>query len=787
MDTHTDICTRRIQEEDESNMERPKESQSSALGQQQPSGNLQVSAQQRVLTNIGNKTNSSKSNIDHSNEQQQQPIAKQRQPETNPLVNRRQFIKSSSSPSSLTTHKFGLRPTPSPPRLIIDHQTGDIVESYPANPVYLRTYQPLTPTDDEETPVSSQRVQIGPLRATAIGRDEAEDLSEHNEHGSQHSLGADSTTISEMSTSNRLNSSRQPTGSSSAAPRQFQQEPFQEGQVIPPPHSGKVYFAPPDTGTSSEPLPGPLGRPVAPLGVGGDSSLKRALDKLHQLPSSERHDIAIVTEPDGPDYGDRIQTRPEYVDSNKLDPIDEVNLDGPRQRSQPIGKVQGPSEFGSGRQRTVAQRADGRAILYAPNTPPSPLIVATSKQLHRSRSIRASPIPVSVSASASTSNQPSSSSVPATNNKRNTLNKDNNTMANQAAQDSKQTISRQHSSGSKNGKKPVAELGLYNFFFNLIVFLAFILSSLIIYFLSTQPLNLDCTSFRPTYTYVSLICCSVNLITICIFTFFYCCSGITRTLYANISASAFIVTIYSILVALNLALAIVFFLVNTCNSEKLHKTHSLLAYRGQLIAQSDAENQDENQATNEYQKIFMQDHSFRLNPLASFDSVSSSYNRLTISEQRLAKVLEELEFLEDFEEGKELAREKPRLLIKRHNQEDDDGSQPPVVIDDESPPDTSPRSSPPATTTAAAELDYYNEQQYAVLPQMSPIEAFWEYLKSLFDEFRQKFHRFLVTYDLKFLGSLHALCAICFQYLAMKVAVLRSYYTSLRPHSSSYA
>jgi len=258
-------------------------------------------------------------------------------------------------------------------------------------------------------------------------------------------------------------------------------------------------------------------------------------------------------------------------------------------------------------------------------------------------------------------------------------------------------------------------------------------------------------------------------------------------LYANISASAFIVTIYSILVALNLALAIVFFLVNTCNSEKLHKTHSLLAYRGQLIAQSDAENQDENQATNEYQKIFMQDHSFRLNPLASFDSVSSSYNRLTISEQRLAKVLEELEFLEDFEEGKELAREKPRLLIKRHNQEDDDGSQPPVVIDDESPPDTSPRSSPPATTTAAAELDYYNEQQYAVLPQMSPIEAFWEYLKSLFDEFRQKFHRFLVTYDLKFLGSLHALCAICFQYLAMKVAVLRSYYTSLRPHSSSYA
>ena len=110
----------------------------------------------------------------------------------------------------------------------------------------------------------------------------------------------------------------------------------------------------------------------------------------------------------------------------------------------------------------------------------------------------------------------------------------------------------------------------------------------------------------------------------------------------------------------------------------------------------------------------------------------------------------------------------------------------PTVIDDQLPylqqpgqPGTvQPQAKSPSTTSTSIS-DFFNQEHasgYEQVPEVSPIEAAWEYVKEQAHQFKRNFYKFLIHYDLKFIGALHALCAACFQYLAIKVAVARSYY-----------
>lgn len=336
----------------------------------------------------------------------------------------------------------------------------------------------------------------------------------------------------------------------------------------------------------------------------------------------------------------------------------------------------------------------------------------------------------------------------------------------------------------------IEDFNLYDFCFNFRTLLACLLSSLIIYLL-VWPLSLDCSQYRPTYTYISIIVSSVNLICIVVFTLFWYCNGVTRTLYANLSSSAFIITIYSILVAINLALAILFFFINTCHFQRLIKTSTTplivaitpsplslpVTVTATATTQLDPdqpiampliiglppriESTLEMLSANEEQKQQQQQQG-TFNGLASnrnLHSILADPSELMINVNKNNKqlVLNKRWLLDE-----EQDRANEPQQQQDHQQHSLDGSQaggggngyPPLAHEPPPPP-------PP--------IDYYSE---------SPVEVAWEYLKEQVVTFKRKFNQFLQQYDLRFIGALHALCAICLQYMAMKVAVVRSYFCS---------
>lgn len=683
---------------------------------------------------------------------------------------------------------------------MIDHKTGDIIESYPEHPVYLRTYQPVTDAANQQ----QQR------RQQFFSGKEEEDARSLDDSTATSILEANTIASSDMSSTSRDQPRLMPQ-------QQQQQRPTHGGRpaaaasvqagVIPPPHSGKVYFAPPDVGPSSAsaqnplvPRPTPIGHnnnhhqqhhqhhhhhPHHPQSQHPSEAFKQALNRLHQMPSHERHDIAIVTEPDDYDFDD-------VVDANEVAAMAYMAAAANQQQSRnfpeikiaadnvtaaghsmPLMAVQPSRHHASGgRGVTVAtgnaaaaapsspsssQRNDKRAILYTPK-PQTPLSSKQQIVLQRGPSIR---------------NKPTSSSPQNYNHTNATTTSLSPTTithnTSKLGQNRRKLLHTQSSSIVDTLDTPIEQFDLYNFCYNIRVLLILLLSSACIYLLVSPPLHLDCSKYRPTYTYVSLICSSVNLIWVVIFTLFWYCNGITRTLYANISSSAFIVTIYTILVGLNLALAIVFFLVNTCYSQKLHETKSVLAdHVYALPSNLDSSYYARNTLTN--------------NELDSLD-LPISYARI----KEITDSVEHLEFL-DSPEGPVGYLSKQRLFRRQDGDFDSpNAANLPNVIDDLVETTTTAMSATTTTLTSTTEdedLLYDGEQTTMMMPQMSPIEAFWEYIKQAINGMKQKFRRFLTTYDLKFLGALHALCAICFQYLAMKVAVVRSYYCL---DSSAYA
>jgi hypothetical protein len=598
---------------------------------------------------------------------------------------RAKFIKSKSSPSSLTTHKFGLRPTPSPPRLIIDHQTGDIVESYPERPVYLRTYQPIEPDEDDERNDGerARSLQVEARISSSAGRQQHNkclannSVQHHNQHHSRPTN--DNHASSDQSNHHRMAHNQRPAG------------------VPAPPHAAaKVYFAPPATGSPSfgdQP-------PAAAAPSSSSSSRERARASfrraINQLTEAERTDIAIVTEPD--DY------------------------EGAGGGGRPPAEVRVTATSASKGDALLAARQQQRR-----QQPPS-----AASQLYEQPALRRAAGPHQQHAKHASNGAGKEGAAPET----------------------------------KIDKPPAIEhFGLYGFCFSLRVLLVLLLSASIVYLLAVN-LHADCAKYRPASTYVSMITSSVNIISVTIFTLFWYCNGVTRTLYQNISASAFMVTIYSIMVAINLALAITFFFIDTCHFQKMLATHSAQAeWERPLIGAG-----SEDLLAVDGHRARRALHDERLPPgvaiTGTLDSIGQHHSRREAPEhgrqaQKWPRAL-----------ALSLNHDDPNVIDDQLANQDQDQDQDQFVA-------PSTTAAPASTTTATVDdAGYSHEAGYHErAPPMSPIEAGWEYVKERARAFGRAFYKFLLVYDLKFIGALHALLAACFQYLAIKLAVARSYFS----------
>lgn len=362
----------------------------------------------------------------------------------------------------------------------------------------------------------------------------------------------------------------------------------------------------------------------------------------------------------------------------------------------------------------------------------------------------------------------------------------------------------------------IEDFSLYNLDFIFRVLLVLSISSFIIYLL-VRPLATDCARYRPTFSYISIIICSVNLICTLVFSLFWYCSGVTRTLYANLSSSAFIVSSYSILVAVNLALGILLFFVNTCHFQRIIATRSNLIGSGdpldhqplKLYASGDGRQLAVNAlllSPNEINLLWPPSTTEMPPEVAPTHSGQLRWRRhsgVRAAQPQLqpqaplqapsAKPVDELLL------GTRLYA--TASTVASGGGGDGGGSnkrQAGYSADadaDITQPDETATSEPidggPSRSDAEPELAASNEHSSASAsdepplplpaaptPSMSPIEAFWVYVKGRLALARRHFSRFLLHYDLKFIGALHALCAICLQYLAIKVAVVRSHFCS---------
>jgi len=573
--------------------------------------------------------------------------------------------RSQSSPSSLTTHKFGLRPTPSPPRLIIDHKTGDIVESYPEQPIYLRTYQPL---DDEEGQLEESALDDSlahPYPPPLSSRSEFEQYNQllADQYGRQH----------EVATSMQAgNMSRN-------------QVPYRP--VIPPPHSAgnKVYFAPP------EPSAGHLFSQQQPL--------------LSQAPFDEAS------------YPFRSQN-----ERNQL--LEQAREATTTSGSARFGRPAEQQLEGSPFKRAVGRLNDSARTDVA--------IVTDSEQFGQQASLRVT----------------ATNRLVAPKSKRN---------VNQEQGEPQQQLGGKFNQPHRI-RPAIEDFNLYDLFYCSHTLMVVALSSLIIYLLAfIVPISVDCSLFRPTYTYISIIVSSVNLVCIIIFTLFWFCNGVTRTLYANLSSSAFIITIYSILVAINLALAILFFFINTCHSQRLLSTSKsplpVVSHRN-LIVNPGGEQ------------------------LASMSLLARGGSLLGSLDDRKLEALgggggggegasKSWYHSIDGEDSRGAGASGNGGGRQRGRRASGEGGEP------------RPLDGAPAGGRDLEELESeLGAQATPTVYALSPIEAAWEFARDHFRNSRRNLLHFLVKYDLRLIGAKHAVCAISLQYMALRVAVVRSYFCS---------
>lgn len=573
--------------------------------------------------------------------------------------------RSQSSPSSLTTHKFGLRPTPSPPRLIIDHQTGDIIESYPEQPVYLRTYQPVD--DSEATSLTNQADDSSAFEVSLLQAG-PESLSDNYNYFNQ---DRDSLVDSVYKLSNQ--------GMMSGSSR----TPSRSGNIIPPPHSAaltnKVYFAPPLPGGTS-----------LHLNSTNDNQIRASISNHQPSDDDDRRMVASLS----------------GSDQSMFNP------------AHPLQRIQTGSHNSSFK-RALNKLEYGNHPQLISSTGKTDIAFVTS-----SPTFKSGQVPTMNITSTNLIDRP-----------------------NQPPQHSKLA--------GRYEVPSIESFKLYNFCFNFRVVLAILISALIIYLL-VKPLNLDCFSYRPTYTYISIILASVNLTCITVFSLFWFCSGVTRALYANLSSSAFIVTIYSILVAVNLALAIMFFFINTCNYQKIAHTRPLIAHAVVISNPMDSE-----------------EFTSTTNGLRSPEALLGNL-KVQGGPDRVAFKKREVNLLGSEKLGHSITHMDSnianKLRLRRDMQDDENGYDPPTKLKELRP-------------AVAPTVDKHFDQDYGdsdssqpATPTISPIEAAWNYLREQAQVTKRNFYLFLISYDLRFIGALHALCAICLQYLAIRIAVVRSYF-----------
>lgn len=629
--------------------------------------------------------------------------------------------RSQSSPSSLTTHKFGLKPTPSPPRLIIDHKTGDIVESYPEQPVYLRTYQPL----DNTGSVFGAPLVVGAALPSGASVDDSD--------ADQSSSLGPNLRIDFEPDGRSVAASARPTTMSGSHRRAHRSPSGDEPRpLIPPPHSNKVYFAPPACQPHqlhpNQPLPPPA---AAPSGASQGASL---FDRQQQLElAAAATDLSVAT----------------------------ANNRQNQQHQQGATADQWRQLAGAAMVSAPQQQHFRRTLNRLDENAPTHIAIVTDDD---DANLPPKRLPVKHSpgtppTSSMAKSKPANPQTP---------------LANQPKQLRRQKKQSSGSfSSSNNGStslQSIEDFDLYNFCYNFRVLLVCLVSSLIIYLLCF-PLNPDCALYRPTQTYISIIVSSVNLICVAIFTLFWYCNGVTRTLYANLSSSAFIITIYSILVGINLAIAILFFFINTCHFQKLINTQLALAPYASALTFTETPD-----------KLMIERAIVRRSIDDDDDATSrAQLPKLAVERSQSIAPANSIEWQHHSSSKRETLLGRAESLVAADDSNDDldfAGPQTPTPLDttgnslNEPPLGDNDGDDDDDSSEPQVENEEYLLQRYT----MSPVEAAWHYIEDEFVSLRRKVYRFVYKYDLKFIGALHALCAICFQFLAIKVAVVRSHY-----------
>lgn len=695
--------------------------------------------------------------------------------------------RSQSSPSSLTTHKFGLRPTPSPPRLIIDHQTGDIVESYPEQPVYLRTYQPLDDDEEDEDEEPSQSAQE-PLDYSALDYSLSHPYPPPLATGDQRALDEYSRLLaSSGQPQQQLGSGEYLSSDEYSSAMVNNRNTTNSRSFIPPPHSAhnKVYFAPP--------APSASGGHLFDMSQHPNSDLLYGPDYDHQQ-NQQLQPYQMPHQMMAPDSAGDTNQQPHRMSGSHNNSF--------KRALNKLNEVQGPTDIAivtdlpgspnssTGRRPSSGAGSSGNATsggfkVTATSAARGEALMSKKRQHQQQRA------------------KPRQQMVKAINS--NSCNSNNNSKPQQI---------------HRLPQPAIEDFNLYDFCFNLRTILACLISSLIIYLL-VVPLTLDCHLYRPTYTYISIIVSSVNLTCIVIFSLFWYCNEVTRTLYANLSSSAFIITIYCILVALNLALAILFFFINTCHFQKLINTARVIApqpIHHVAAASLEDNNQDlgpmalpVSNSLHFYHQVddaagsslpphltshliekrrigFGESLELRISEIIdSLDERAEARQRGVYLPRTTTRTVATMPTMANNGSSKQLSGERLRVTrqtVRRQQNEqrraraqESDDSLPPLVLNHD-------QDGASAGEGSSEIIPFYNEDQLEVVPggqshfTGSPLEVAWDYVKKQLALFKRQFHQFLLEYDLKFIGTLHALCAICLQYMAMKVAVVRSYFCS---------
>lgn len=685
----------------------------------------------------------------------------------NPKVSHRSW----SSPSSLTAHKFGLRPTPSPPRLIIDHNTGDIIETYPeeCGRVLLRTYQPLEqqhreramePGDQHERQhVEPKRPLIPPPHSLAAATKVYFAPPELGTPYARNQQLQQQQQLHQLQQLQSHNNHQSPYHPSNSSPQQQHQHQHQQRER----ERQRLQRAPQGQQQMSFGMMMPGDHTDAHVSVNEPMSFRKTVNRLNETMGAKT-DIAILTSP-SPDSG--LHQQPQL-------------LMNPAQREQLKRQIMQSSNNNNNKLINLSTASKSQSqLLYNQNSklaassmpilhqePPSierinlynlPFLLVISLLILLSMLI----IYLFVAASTTNVNDSAHYATPPAAISSN-LNNDRHENQLRTRPLRRRQASRDHNPHHQWADDPTQHQDEDFLMMNLLSddSLQMIKSKSSRFTLATIGNN--CWRFRPTFSYISMIICTINLTSAIVFSLFWYSSGVTRTLYANLSSSGFIVTTYTILVAVNLALAILLFFTDTCFNARLLYDNPALTHHHNVnhrLTASDSYLNPNNNNSNITPLSHLREPAGTRAGLDTSagpssgsgsgpDDVDITRAMLPAQGPQLAEATTGAPGADNADAEADDEGVAPVDYDQLHNQ---------WLLETQSAKD--PSSPRPAS-------------------QVSPWEAFWAYLVARWLEVRAAVLQFLVHYDLKVVGALHALSAICLEYLAIRVAVVRSHFCS---------